>query len=71
MPGEVETTGKKRSGQSQEEKSKEDEKDEEGKEVDDRLYCVCRSLYDEDRVMIACDRYDPFSIIFPRSRLSM
>lgn len=25
--------------------------------TDDKLYCVCKSLYDEDRVMIACDRY--------------
>lgn len=24
---------------------------------DDKLYCVCKSRYDEDRVMIACDRY--------------
>jgi COMPASS component SPP1 len=27
----------------------------EGKE-DDKLYCVCKTRYDEDRVMIACDR---------------
>lgn len=25
--------------------------------VDDKLYCVCKTPYDEDRVMIACDRY--------------
>ncbi len=24
--------------------------------VDDKLYCVCKTKYDEDRVMIACDR---------------
>jgi COMPASS component SPP1 len=24
---------------------------------DDKLYCVCRSMYDEDRLMIACDRW--------------
>ena len=24
---------------------------------DDKLYCVCKTRYDEDRVMIACDRY--------------
>jgi COMPASS component SPP1 len=24
---------------------------------DDKLYCVCKTKYDEDRVMIACDRY--------------
>jgi len=23
---------------------------------DDKLYCVCKTRYDEDRVMIACDR---------------
>ncbi|CAL1695921.1 unnamed protein product [Somion occarium] len=26
--------------------------------VDDKLYCVCKTSYDEDRVMIACDRCD-------------
>jgi COMPASS component SPP1 len=29
----------------------------EGKDADDdKLYCVCKTKYDEDRVMIACDR---------------
>ena len=23
---------------------------------DDKLYCICKTKYDEDRVMIACDR---------------
>ncbi|KAJ8522571.1 hypothetical protein ONZ45_g917 [Pleurotus djamor] len=27
-------------------------------EEDDKLYCVCKTKYDEDRVMIACDRCD-------------
>ncbi|KAH7915800.1 hypothetical protein BJ138DRAFT_1053987 [Hygrophoropsis aurantiaca] len=27
-------------------------------EPDDKLYCVCSTPYDEDRVMIACDRCD-------------
>ncbi|KAH8120353.1 hypothetical protein DFH11DRAFT_1559697 [Phellopilus nigrolimitatus] len=27
-------------------------------EDDDKLYCVCKTKYDEDRVMIACDRCD-------------
>ncbi|KZP31308.1 hypothetical protein FIBSPDRAFT_724901, partial [Athelia psychrophila] len=27
-------------------------------EQDDKLYCVCKTRYDEDRVMIACDRCD-------------
>lgn len=26
--------------------------------MDDKLYCVCKTSYDEDRVMIACDRCD-------------
>lgn len=25
-------------------------------EEDDKLYCICKTKYDEDRVMIACDR---------------
>ncbi|KAI0704856.1 hypothetical protein BC835DRAFT_1261705, partial [Cytidiella melzeri] len=25
---------------------------------DDKLYCICKTKYDEDRVMIACDRCD-------------
>lgn len=57
MPGENEAGAKKRPGQTQEEKEKDEEKEEEEKDVDDRLYCVCRTSYDEDRVMIACDRY--------------
>jgi COMPASS component SPP1 len=32
-----------------------EEKEDEAKE-DDKLYCVCKTRYDEDRVMIACDR---------------
>ena len=24
--------------------------------ADDKLYCICKTSYDEDRVMIACDR---------------
>ncbi|EMD41831.1 hypothetical protein CERSUDRAFT_110395 [Gelatoporia subvermispora B] len=37
-----------------------DGKGDQGKEntVDDKLYCVCKTNYDEDRVMIACDRCD-------------
>ncbi|PCH33586.1 hypothetical protein WOLCODRAFT_135204 [Wolfiporia cocos MD-104 SS10] len=31
---------------------------EEKDEQDDKLYCVCKTRYDEDRVMIACDRCD-------------
>ncbi|EJT97550.1 hypothetical protein DACRYDRAFT_119232 [Dacryopinax primogenitus] len=32
--------------------------DEEDKEKDDRLYCVCETLYDEERFMIGCDKCD-------------
>ncbi|KII93512.1 hypothetical protein PLICRDRAFT_394830 [Plicaturopsis crispa FD-325 SS-3] len=32
--------------------------DEEDAKEDDKLYCVCKTRYDEDRVMIACDRCD-------------
>jgi COMPASS component SPP1 len=53
MP-ETDATGRKKPGQEKEEK--EDEGKDGMDEVDDRLYCVCRTSYDEDRVMIACDR---------------
>lgn len=36
---------------------KEEEEDAEESKKDDKLYCVCKTRYDEDRVMIACDRY--------------
>lgn len=57
MPGDGEAaTSKKRAAhQAQDDK---EEKEEDEQEVDDRLYCVCRTPYDEDRVMIACDRCD-------------
>lgn len=36
-----------------------EEKDDDEKEEldDDKLYCVCKTKYDEDRFMIACDRF--------------
>ena len=37
------------------EKKAQDEPEEEPV-VDDKLYCICKTKYDEDRVMIACDR---------------
>ncbi|KAL8277393.1 hypothetical protein RQP46_010233 [Phenoliferia psychrophenolica] len=40
---------------SRRDKEKEQEVDEE-EEKDDRLYCICRQLYDNDRTMIACDK---------------
>ncbi|GAA6033659.1 hypothetical protein JCM8097_004370 [Rhodosporidiobolus ruineniae] len=39
--------GKRRRGQ---------EEDDDDEEKDDRLYCVCRELYDPERLMIACDK---------------
>lgn len=36
--------------------SKEQEERMNDEEVDDKLYCICKTSYDEDRVMIACDR---------------
>ncbi|KAG6842621.1 hypothetical protein C0991_000147 [Blastosporella zonata] len=32
------------------------EEEEESDREDDKLYCVCKTTYDEDRFMIACDR---------------
>jgi COMPASS component SPP1 len=34
---------------------KQEEEESDGHE-DDKLYCVCKTKYDEDRFMIACDR---------------
>ena len=40
------------------ENRKDGEADGEGEdEEDDKLYCVCKMPYDEEKVMIACDRY--------------
>ncbi|KAJ8702678.1 COMPASS (complex proteins associated with Set1p) component [Pleurotus ostreatus] len=39
-------------------KEKENEPEDETPADDDKLYCVCKTKYDEDRVMIACDRCD-------------
>ncbi|KAI9063027.1 hypothetical protein FKP32DRAFT_1652056 [Trametes sanguinea] len=35
-----------------------EEEEESEEEVDDKLYCICKTHYDEDKVMIACDRCD-------------
>ena len=38
-------------------KAQPDEEEESEEEaVDDKLYCICKTNYDEDKVMIACDR---------------
>ncbi|KAI0793467.1 hypothetical protein C8Q75DRAFT_713369 [Abortiporus biennis] len=39
-------------------KVSEEHEEEEEEEVDDKLYCICKTSYDEDKVMIACDRCD-------------
>jgi COMPASS component SPP1 len=36
----------------------EEEEDSDCPNEDDKLYCVCKTKYDEDRFMIACDRYE-------------
>ena len=33
------------------------EPDDGEEEMEDKLYCVCKTRYDDERVMIACDRY--------------
>ena len=43
-----------------------DEKEVEKDETDDKVYCICKTEYEEGKVMIACDR---FAILpAPRSR---
>ncbi|KAF9015207.1 hypothetical protein BDQ17DRAFT_25781 [Cyathus striatus] len=37
---------------------KQDEDDSDAANDDDKLYCVCKTKYDEDKFMIACDRCD-------------
>jgi COMPASS component SPP1 len=34
----------------------EEEEEEDMANDDDKLYCVCKTKYDEDRFMIACDK---------------
>ncbi|KIO33663.1 hypothetical protein M407DRAFT_186837 [Tulasnella calospora MUT 4182] len=36
----------------------EEEEPEEEIEIDTRLYCICKQMYDDDRIMIACDNCD-------------
>jgi len=35
----------------------------EDESTDDKLYCVCETKYDEDRFMIACDRFVCFTTV--------
>jgi COMPASS component SPP1 len=39
------------------EKQEEEEDSDAEANEDDKLYCVCKTKYDEDRFMIACDRW--------------
>ena len=34
-----------------------DEKEAERDESDDKVYCICKTEYEEGKVMIACDRF--------------
>ena len=34
-----------------------DEKEVEKEEMDDKVYCICKTEYEEGKVMIACDRF--------------
>ena len=34
-----------------------DEKEAERDEPDDKVYCICKTEYEEGKVMIACDRF--------------
>ncbi|KAF8332347.1 uncharacterized protein EI90DRAFT_2815448, partial [Cantharellus anzutake] len=27
-------------------------------EVDSRVYCICQTLYDDEKIMVACDKCD-------------
>ncbi|PPR06889.1 hypothetical protein CVT24_011579 [Panaeolus cyanescens] len=40
------------------EKQEEEEEDSDNANDQDKLYCVCKTKYDEDRFMIACDKCD-------------
>jgi hypothetical protein len=52
-----ERTTKSRSNKAKEKGPAPGDEDDDGA-MDDRLYCVCRQLYDPERMMIACDRCD-------------
>jgi len=38
------------------ERQEEEEDSDTGNDDDNRLYCVCKTKYDQERIMIACDR---------------
>ncbi|GAA5828022.1 hypothetical protein JCM11251_005694 [Rhodosporidiobolus azoricus] len=37
-------------------RKKDQEEEDDGEEKDDRLYCICKTLYNPERMMIACDK---------------
>ena len=45
------------SGDTPKAEKQEEEEDSGAENEDDKLYCVCKTKYDEDRFMIACDKY--------------
>lgn len=50
-------------------KDGEEEEEESAADEDDRLYCVCKTKYDQERCMIACDRCVFYSLSFRGSML--
>ena len=46
------------------EQAKDADQDGDKENVDDKVYCICRSQYEEGRVMIACDRYESFKFFW-------
>lgn len=49
---------------------KSEEKEDEEEAVDDKLYCVCKTKYDEERFMIACDRFVSLYLVISRLALT-
>jgi len=43
------------------EMDKEPENEEDEDATEDKLYCICKTSYDDEKVMIACDRCVPRS----------
>jgi len=41
-----------------------DEKETEKDETDDKVYCICKTEYEEGKAMIACDRF----VVLPTPR---
>ena len=41
----------------------EEEEEEEAVNNDDKLFCVCKTKYDEDQFMIACNNFSVFTYL--------